>query len=527
MELNDLDFSDIRSSLCDFNRKGALDTREINIRDLYDLLKHTTQIIKSVESGEGFNGVLRFAGVAFNLHIFGIEISEKENLARYYQSNTEDLQQKVEELNNTIANLRKEQFFADKLFNSFSKDIEKNMLEAYQENTDKRPGISAFSSPSFTPGNSWALMEFDYKVLKQHHQKCEIVSNNLKWQSVEVQLLRSQLQKKLQIATEKEIYLTNKHQELNKMQKNYEENNTRLEKERKNIDSEVERVNKYTSKVEKIKRLLESQIEDFGCLDIPSSASRLSDASPSLREFPSNNHMDESLEAEIHELQQEIYSFENSLQDSVTVADIDSINLSQLHTRLSNLKAQKALEKDGFNSDSVQIVITKPMERLPEPRRFTFSSSSENSPNSTPRMINLSPKEKSSEINKPPIYRKSNRGQTDAANTLSTSKVMNIKEERLIERENELLRREKELQQTWMKLPDAQKLIPIVQKQIIELQKTQANYDKKIKLLQNQIIRYYNLSEKNKDERKSKSDNTDIHLNNVRDLYKLMKDLLL
>ena len=524
VEFNDLDFSDIRSSLGDFNRKSELDTREINIKDLYELKRHTRQIIKSVESGEGYNGVLRFAGVTFNLQIFGMEISQKEKSAKYYMGSTENLQQKVEELQRTIVDLRKKLTFPDKILSKFCEDIEKNMLETYQEKTDEMPEPAVFCSPCFTPGKSWALMEFDYKVLRRQHQKCEIISSNLQWQSIEVQLLRSELQKKLQIVTEKELHLISKHQELNKSQKDYEEKNSRFEKERAGIEREVERVDKYKRRIEKMKRVLKSQIEGFGSLNRPSSASRASDTSPSLRRFRSNSSMNEPLEAEIEELQHEIKSLETSLQESVN--DTESVNLSHLYTKLSNLKTQKAIEKNAFNSDSVQVILTKPMERLPIPRRFTFSSP-ENSPNSTPtKMPTSSPRENSSEISKPPIYRKNIRGQTDSVSTLSTTRVMNIKEERLVERETELLRREKELQQTWMNLPDGQKLIPIVQKQIIDLQKTQAEYDKKIKLLQNQIIKYDSLEEKIKDEGKA-SESPDVNLNKVKDLYKLMEELLL
>lgn len=529
-DFNDLDFSDIRESLGDFNRKSDFETREINIKDLYKLDKHVRNIINQVEAGERYNGVLKFAGVTFNLQIFGLEISKKSKLAM--PETTENLQEKVNELQNTIIELRKKISIPDQAVNRFCGEIEKKMLDSYQESytnmwTPSEIEINPLENPS---GKSWALMEFDYKVLKNHHKKCEEVSNNLQWQGIEVQLIRSQLQKKLQITNEKEGYLIAKHQELAKTQKEYDENLHSVESERKTVENEIQRVEKYKRKLEKMKKILKTQIEALKTGgNRPSSASRVSETSPSLRRFRSNNSNNESLDSEIEEVQLEIHSVESSLQDSVN--ETGSVKLCHLYTQLSNLRTQRVIEKNSLTSESMQVSLTKSMEKLPFPRKFTFSSA-ENSPNSTPIKIpTASPRENLSDVSKPPIYRRNNRGQTETVTTPTSNntKITSIREERVAEREIEVERREKELQATWMKMPHAQELIPMVQNQVIALKKAQVEYDKKLKLLQNQIIRYDNLSEKIKEDGKDKGkgEGSEIYINRLKDLYMLMEELLL
>ena len=79
-----------------------------------------------------------------------------------------------------------------------------------------------------------------------------------------------------------------------------------------------------------------------------------------------------------------------------------------------------------------------------------------------------------------------------------------------------------------MRIPNASEFIPMVQYEVLKLKKIKNDYDKKLKLLQSQIVRY-DMIEKNysKEEPKQANEYSDLCINRLNDLYTLIEDFLL
>jgi hypothetical protein len=564
-DADDFDLSDMRSSVGDFPRKSDLDSKDIfcvprrsdldpkgvfyiprrsdieskdlSTKDLYDISKQLRHIIDLIESGVAYNNAFKIGGISFNINATGSEFLDKYEHAKILNHNQEDLELKVVRLQQEIIQLKKKICVPNHVMNRFCDKVEEQMSKSFLETQFD------FKNPNSPPkyifndnfsNKSRALMEYDYKKMKIHHQKCEDISSTLLWQTKEIQIFKNLLQKKLQNTLEKEAALNAKQQELTKIQKDYENESKTLESQKSYISNELENTKKYKRKLEKMKKMITSQIENFTKItktttkDRPTSTSRIE--SPTLKRIryqKSLNDDSTSIDSQMENLQCEIKSLESLKTDSVD--DTHQVHLSHLCTQLANLRSQKAIERNATNSGIHSV--SKSTDKMFLPKRFNFSSV-ESSPNTTPIKVSKTNQiDNPSDPSKPPMYRKNTRGYTEPDTTApkipTITKSITIREERLAERELELEKKELELQQTWMKLPNAHDLIPMVQKQMLKLKDLKTEYNKKLEVLQAQISKYEYINQKIKQEPKKTDPVPELFVTRLKDLYSLIEELLL
>lgn len=541
-ETNDLDFSEIRSSFGDFYRQSDVECREITMKDLYELSKQVKSIIDAVESGGNYMGNLKFIGTNYALAIYGMEISQKETCSAQFVLENINYEKKISELQAQIVELKKKLSIPNEAIDRFCGNIEREILNCYNDamplSPTKNQTNSRIELKDIMDSKSWSLLEQNYRKLKLNHKKCEEISNNLAWQNAEIQVIKMQTQKKFQQSMEKEIELKFRQEDVLKLQGEYERNMSEIKSSRDAVEKEILRIDKYKRKLEKMRTMIKTQLQRLLTTTQvqpeakrPSSASRINESSPTLRRIRNINssQLTDHIVSEINEVQKEINQLENYLDKSSNEGD--SVRLSHLYTKLSDLKTQKALGQFTASSSSMQTANTnfsKSTEKLSIPKRMN-SSSAQNSPTNTPiKSLILSSPENSSDLSKPPIYRKAPRTNTEVIeNSTQNTKTLHLREERIAEKEAELERKEKELQHSWANSPSNERLIRIVNEESEKLRRLQIDYDRKLKILQSQIVRYDTMMEKAKEDQNIVHNYPDRNIEKLKDLYSFMEELLL
>lgn len=541
-ETNDLDFSEIRSSFGDFYRQSDVECREITMKDLYELSKQVKSIIDAVESGGNYMGNLKFIGTNYALAIYGMEISQKETCSAQFVLENINYEKKISELQAQIVELKKKLSIPNEAIDRFCGNIEREILNCYNDamplSPTKNQTNSRIELKDIMDSKSWSLLEQNYRKLKLNHKKCEEISNNLAWQNAEIQVIKMQTQKKFQQSMEKEIELKFRQEDVLKLQGEYERNMSEIKSSRDAVEKEILRIDKYKRKLEKMRTMIKTQLQRLLTTTQvqpeakrPSSASRINESSPTLRRIRNINssQLTDHIVSEINEVQKEINQLENYLEKSSNEGD--SVRLSHLYTKLSDLKTQKALGQFTASSSSMQTANTnfsKSTEKLSIPKRMN-SSSAQNSPTNTPiKSLILSSPENSSDLSKPPIYRKAPRTNTEVIeNSTQNTKTLHLREERIAEKEAELERKEKELQHSWANSPSNERLIRIVNEESEKLRRLQIDYDRKLKILQSQIVRYDTMMEKAKEDQNIVHNYPDRNIEKLKDLYSFMEELLL
>lgn len=541
-ETNDLDFSEIRSSFGDFYRQSDVECREITMKDLYELSKQVKSIIDAVESGGNYMGNLKFIGTNYALAIYGMEISQKETCSAQFVLENINYEKKISELQAQIVELKKKLSIPNEAIDRFCGNIEREILNCYNDamplSPTKNQTNSRIELKDIMDSKSWSLLEQNYRKLKLNHKKCEEISNNLAWQNAEIQVIKMQTQKKFQQSMEKEIELKFRQEDVLKLQGEYERNMSEIKSSRDAVEKEILRIDKYKRKLEKMRTMIKTQLQRLLTTTQvqpeakrPSSASRINESSPTLRRIRNINssQLTDHIVSEINEVQKEINQLENYLDKSSNEGD--SVRLSHLYTKLSDLKTQKALGQFTASSSSMQTTNTnfsKSTEKLSIPKRMN-SSSAQNSPTNTPiKSLILSSPENSSDLSKPPIYRKAPRTNTEVIeNSTQNTKTLHLREERIAEKEAELERKEKELQHSWANSPSNERLIRIVNEESEKLRRLQIDYDRKLKILQSQIVRYDTMMEKAKEDQNIVHNYPDRNIEKLKDLYSFMEELLL
>lgn len=541
-ETNDLDFSEIRSSFGDFYRQSDVECREITMKDLYELSKQVKSIIDAVESGGNYMGNLKFIGTNYALAIYGMEISQKETCSAQFVLENINYEKKISELQAQIVELKKKLSIPNEAIDRFCGNIEREILNCYNDamplSPTKNQTNSLIELKDIMDSKSWSLLEQNYRKLKLNHKKCEEISNNLAWQNAEIQVIKMQTQKKFQQSMEKEIELKFRQEDVLKLQGEYERNMSEIKSSRDAVEKEILRIDKYKRKLEKMRTMIKTQLQRLLTTTQvqpeakrPSSASRINESSPTLRRIRNINssQLTDHIVSEINEVQKEINQLENYLEKSSNEGD--SVRLSHLYTKLSDLKTQKALGQFTASSSSMQTANTnfsKSTEKLSIPKRMN-SSSAQNSPTNTPiKSLILSSPENSSDLSKPPIYRKAPRTNTEVIeNSTQNTKTLHLREERIAEKEAELERKEKELQHSWANSPSNERLIRIVNEESEKLRRLQIDYDRKLKILQSQIVRYDTMMEKAKEDQNIVHNYPDRNIEKLKDLYSFMEELLL
>ncbi|OMJ66515.1 hypothetical protein SteCoe_36606 [Stentor coeruleus] len=536
-ETNDLDFSEIRSSFGDFYRQSEAECKEITMKDLYELSKQVKGIIDVIESGGNYFGNLKFIGTNYALAIYGMEISHKETCSGQFVSENVNYEKKINELQAQIVELKKKLSIPNEAIDRFCGNIEKEIISCYNDEIHLSPVKNQTNTrvefKDIMDFKSWSLLEQNYRKLKINHKKCEEISNNLAWQNAEIQVIKMQTQKKLQQSMEKEIELKFRQEDVLKLQGEYEKSMSEIKSSKDVVEKEISKIDKYKRKLEKMRAMIKTQLQRLSTTQSqteakrPSSASRITETSPSVRRIRNQNssQFTDHIVSEINELQKEISQLEKSSSEG------DSVKLSNLYTKLSDLKTQKALGQFAPSSNSMQTANTnssKSTEKVSIPRRMN-SSSAQNSPTNTPiKSLILSSPENSADLSKPPIYRKAPRIGTEVIESSAhNTKTLYLREERVAEKEAELERKERELQYLWGNSPSNERLIRIVNEESEKLRRLQTDYDRKLKILQNQIVRYDTMIEKAKEDQNNAHVGPDGNVEKLKDLYSFMEELLL
>lgn len=352
----DLDF-DLRSSLGENFRKSDLDTKEISIKEIISLFKQTKNLLKDIENQSFTGKSLKFAGVFFSFNIIGTKLPNKQKLIKQFLPEKDE---KIEELQSQIMSLKRKISIPSQVFTSFMQKYEESMLKSYKDHCcdSNFTNTKKIASKEIGDKKSWALLQKNYNQLKKHHEKCETVGRELQWQNIEAQLCNDILHKKIQGLLVKEGELGFRQSELLKLQSEYQENYKNLESKLKEFDKDQKDLDKEKRKLQRMKNLIRSQMDEIGRFDVGNveckricSASRLTENSPTLRRIRSHSR-NESFDSEIEMTQNEISKLE--VENNGKVKDV---RLSKLYTKLSNLKTQKALERNSATSDSVQSVL--------------------------------------------------------------------------------------------------------------------------------------------------------------------------
>ncbi|OMJ83543.1 hypothetical protein SteCoe_15511 [Stentor coeruleus] len=566
-EGNDLDFSEIRSSFGDFYRHSDAECRDITMKDLYELYKQVKGIIDIVESGGSYLGNLKFVGINYALAIYGMEISQKETCSSQFVSESINYEKKNHELQTQVVELKKKLSIPNEAIDRFCENIEREIVNSYNDTILLSPINNQkylhIGFKDLIDSKSWSLLEQNYRKLKISHKKCEEISNNLAWQNAEIQVIKMQTQKKLKQSIEKEIELKFRQEVILKLQEEHERNIIEIKSKRETMEKEILRIDKYKRKLEKMRAMIKTQLQKLSTpksqpeAKRPNSTSRINKTSPTLkriRKMTSTKSTDHIL-SEINDIQKEISTLESFSEKSSN--ESDSVRLSHLYTKLSDLKTQKALGQFTASSTSMQIKNmnfskSKPQKALGQftasstsmqIKNMNFSksknqisvtkkinsSSAQNSPTNTPiKSLILSSSENSADLSKPPIYKKTLRTNTEVIENLTqNTKDLYLREERVAEKEAELERKEKELQYLWVNSPNNERLTRIVSEESDKLTRLQIEYDRKLKILQDQISKYDSMIEKAKEDQNIVYINTDGNIDKLKELYRVIEELLI
>lgn len=545
-EKNSFDFDEMKSSFGETCKQNDVEYKETSLKDVYELLGHVKNLIYIVESEGKYMGSFKFAGFSFNLAINDVGFIQKDvcleqfalekiECKGFWDISEDGYKKKVYDL---VAEDRKIRESVDVYYDvvdRFCRSIENQMVNAYNdrfpERNQKKETMKVHIR-DMVDGKSWCLLEQGYRKLKVLCEKCEEIKNGLAWRNAEMQVIRLQAQKKLQQNAEKEIELKFKHEDIHRLQGEYEKNLRDVKANKMYQEKEIEKLDEYKVKLENMRVMIKTQLESLSKIRIhtesrrPNSASKINDITPTSKQInPNSTQSTDPLLNDINFIQKEIKTLEKSLEKSPN--EENSVKLSHLLTKLSDLKTQKALDKFSSNKSYIQSLNSmsnQSSNKLSVPKKV-ISSSAQNSPtNMSMKSFVIPSSEHSSEVSKPPIYRKAIRVNNEG---LENAKSLCLREERVAEREAELENREKVLQKAWKSVPDSEKLISIINDEKDRLARLQISYDSKLKVLQSQIIRYDNIIEKAREEQAKIKTYPDETVQKLKNLYKLMGEFLL
>ena len=473
----DQDF-DLRSSIGENFRKSELEIKEISSKEVLSLYKQAKSLLNDIENSVPLNKTLKFAGVLFNFNIIGTHLPAKKKLLKPFLPEKDE---KVEFLQSQILALKHKLAIPNEVLTKFLSNYEEQMQKSFQDHCcdTEFSGAKKISSKEIGDKKSWTLLQRNFNQLKKHHQKCENIGKELQWQNIEAQLGTHILCQKFQGLLIKEGELGFRQSELTKSQQEYRESLRELNEKILVFESDQKDLDREKRKLERMKELIKTQMEEINKLELKSveskrtsSASRLTENSPTLRRIRSHSR-NGSFDSEIMETQNEISKLETSLEESN--GQVKDVRLSKLYTKLSNLKTQKALERNLATSDSMQSVFSgskEPAKRVAANR-------------------DLSPRP---EPSKPPMYRKAK-----ACKEVPPPKSLLIKEERIAEKkkEAEIQQREKEIYSKWLKVPNNAEAVDQIQNEISKLRSLQREYDEKIKSMQSELMSHARNSPEN------------------------------
>lgn len=504
----DEDF-DLRSSIGENFRKSELDTKEISAKEVLSLYKQAKSLLNDIEKGTFSNKTLKFAGVLFNFNIIGTYFPQKAKLLKQFLPEKDE---KIDFLQSQILAFKHKLAIPNEVLTKFLSDYEGNMVKSFKEHCcdTEFSESKKIITKEIGDKKSWTLLQRNYNQLKKHHKKCENIGKELQWQNMEAQLGNQILCQKFQGLLIKEGELSFRQSELTKSQQEFQENLQKLQEKIKVLETDQKELEREKRKLERMKNLIRTQMEEIEKLEvksfdskIPCSASRLTENSPTLRRIRSHSR-NGSFDSEIMETQNEISKLEISLDEAN--GKVRDVRLSKLYTKLSNLKTQKALERNLATSDSMQSVFSgskEPGKRVAANRDFS------------PRP----------EPSKPPMYRKAK-----VCTETPQVKSLLIREERLAEKEAEIQQREKEIYNKWLKVPNNAEAVNQIQNEIFKLRGLQKEYDEKIKLMQSELMSHARNSPENLNGSVGLSEEESTILQSrikkLNDLYSMIEEIL-
>ena len=467
---------------------------KVDIRELYILQKQVSHAIYSVESENKPFASINFLGTQWKLEVIGAEFPEKSEILNFFSQYS------------CLPNPQSPTFnlLPKEVLNSFCETFEnsiKNQYFDYLFTTEIKQSRTIKEKKTFDH-KSWALLQANYKKLKNYNENCENISKTLDWQKAEIQILKAELNSKLQIALKKEGELNFRQEELNKHQQELQESLKSFENKQQSLLTEKVSLESYKKRLDNMKAAIKAQLEELNknCFlnlsqKTTSCTSRVSDGKQMfvnrLKSTSTFNSDKGDSEAEFSQI--EIQTIENT--------SIEPIRPVGANNRFDFERVGNGCQQKKFTLPPKLAFLSPQAGRnemfLNLPNRELFPDRS-----STARTELKSP---------------------TASSSISQSEILTLREERLQEREAELDKREKEIQKNWLKNPNAQEFIPMIQSEMVRLKTLQREYDKKVKILQDRINKSENFEEQfNK--RFSKNNNYSAQNSEVKDYSSLVSD---
>ena len=392
-EAEDLDLqSEIRSSFGLEYRKSELSLQEISINEIYLLYKQAKSLMQEAEEGDSQNKSIKFAGVNISFNVTGFLLPDKAKIANKCLRDAERIQELEGEVKRLKLKEKMRRIIPDSCLDSFVCGLEGKMKASFDEDFENIE--RKFVNKNLLSEKLSAVLVYrQFNRLQEQYKTCEFLSNDLKFQNLEAQITNNMLVQKYQKLLKKEGELNFRQQEINKMLAETQVVRVEVEEKAKGLKNEQSGLEREKRKLERMKNLLKTQMEEIvkplasdTAPKRPISASRLTENSPTLRRIRSNSKSN-TLDSEIEETQSEISKLEVSLNSS---SSHDSVNLSKLRTKLSNLRSQKAIEKNSATSESINSVFHSTPVRT----------------RGTREARDASPGLSMTEMAKPPIYKK-------------------------------------------------------------------------------------------------------------------------
>jgi hypothetical protein len=518
-EAEDLDLnSGMRSSSgLDF-RKSDLTIKEISVNELYLLLKQVKNVIKDVEEGDSSEKSIKFAGVSFLFSVAGFHLPAKDSIFdKFLKSSKISVP-----LESPVS-----QVFPESHLNCFISNLEKNLKNSFEifEMREKHLPSTSISSKNScqSPGLSSALLSNQYKKLKEQQKSWSLLNSHLHFQNLEVQISNNLLSRKYQNVLHKEGELQFRSQELQKLNQQNKEVREQLDLQSKKLKDQEKILERQQRKLENMKNLLKGQIDEIikplnsNRPGRPTSSSRMTENSPTLRRIR-NRSKNSNLESEIEETLSEISLLElNSSQD-------DSVQLSNLRTKLSNLRTRKAIEINSATSESISSVYHATPVRVRLSREASPLGSRMVEPSKPPmyKKVCISDKSKEEKIQK--VEKVEKPGKVE-----KFEKVEKIQKVEKVEKfenfgkgfKSDLKTREKILLKNFERLPPTDPHSTQVRKGLEDLESIKSEYKLKIKELQEKI----ELSDHSMSVAEEETNLLNTRIKKIKDLYGMLEEL--
>ena len=445
-------------------------SKELDIKVLYDLIKQVKRIIERVESGQTFKGSLKFLGVSFNIFVSGLELPDKGKVFQSFLFNDEDKTECFEDVIKENVQLRKQVALNDEIMKRFCFSFEDSMKSQYFNYlfTGEFKQRKSIVEKKVFDSKSWALLQANYKKMKDYNENCEKISRTLEWHKTEVQFLKVELQDKMRDTLKKEGELSFRQEEINKMQSEYQENVKALESRQQALITGEINLENYKKKLEKMKGAIRAQLQELQKINSMNNSAKKTTNTSKFTEVPSFKK----------------FTFGSNFNSETGDSELEDPNLPELsieaippRTPYERPHQHPSRPSDFFNKPTVKSSQT-PRAAEKDPVHLSIPST---------------PRENLSNSDKPPI---SSRRYLKNFESSSQGDSLSLREERLAEREAEIERREKEIQKNWLKNPTAQEFIPMIQNEMMRLKTLQREYDKKVKVMQDRINKSENFEEK-------------------------------